>query len=211
MKEPLRMIGSFSDLIRRQYGDVLDAEGLEFLDIITDANERMSNLLNRLLDYAKLDTEDKTPGRVELEELMLVLGHRMAGTLKARQASLEFGPLHAVQGYREELNLMLEHLLDNAIKFQPPGQSPAICVLTRQDASGIWLEVHDNGIGVSAAHRKEVFDLFRRLHPRCEYPGSGIGLAIVQRVVELHNGRCEFIESRLGGAAFCALLPVSTA
>ena len=101
---------------------------------------------------------------------------------------------------------MLIHLLDNALKFNS-NKNPQIRIEGKEDSGMAVLTVHDNGIGIPEGHRKEVFDLFRRLYARSEYRGSGIGLAIVNRVAELHGGYCEITDSPLGGSAFQIYLP----
>jgi signal transduction histidine kinase len=208
MKEPLRMIGSFSTLLKRNYGSVLDAEGNEFLDIVSDANERMGELLSKLLEFSRLGVQAIEQGQsvVELMDVAVLATHHVRETVLASQAKVDVLALPTIMGNSAILQQMLIHLLDNALKFNS-NKNPQIRIEGKEDSGMAVLTVHDNGIGIPEGHRKEVFDLFRRLYARSEYRGSGIGLAIVNRVAELHGGYCEITDSPLGGSAFQIYLP----
>lgn len=206
MKEPLRMIGSFSALLRRQYGTMLDAEGHEYLDIVLDANERMSELLNKLLDYTRLGASGKPAAEFDLADAALMAAHRLRKELDQRQALVETQAMPIITGQRGELELLVFHLLDNALKFNRSNR-PHMLLSTEQEADTVILSVHDNGIGIAPASRIEVFDLFRRLQPRTEFRGSGIGLSMVARIAALHGGTCWIENSRLGGCAVRVRLP----
>ncbi|MBI1192906.1 MAG: tetratricopeptide repeat protein [Bacteroidetes bacterium] len=207
MKEPLRMIGSFSALLRRQYGTLLDAEGHEYLDIVLDANDRMSELLKKLLDLTRLGSTGKSFAEVDLADVAFIAAHRLRSEVEQRQALIETQAMPVICGQREELELLVFHLLDNALKFNRSKRAH-IVLHAEQENGAIILTVQDNGIGIDPNSRDEVFDLFRRLHPRTEYRGSGIGLSIVARVAALHGGTCWIENGRLGGCAVCVRLPV---
>ncbi len=208
MKEPLRMIGSFSSLLQRNYGAALDHEGHEFLDIVIDANARMSDLLNNLLEYTRLGSSEQPVSRVELTDIALLAANRIATLLKQKQATLETLTLPCVQGQAGYLEQMLVQLLDNSLKFNR-NKNPKIRIEAETENDFTVLCVHDNGIGITRSQREEVFALFRRLHPRTEYRGSGIGLAIVARVAELHGGTCQVEDSPLGGCSIRVKLPLA--
>jgi signal transduction histidine kinase len=206
MKEPLRMIGSFSALLRRQYGALLDAEGNEFLDIVQDAGERMNELLAKLLDYTRLGTSGKAVQALDLTDTVTLAAHRLRSQLEQREALLETLALPGATGLRDELELMMVQLLDNALKFNRSSR-PHIVISAVEESDAVTIKVQDNGIGIPVANRNEVFDLFRRLHPRTEFRGSGIGLTMVARIAALHGGNCWVENSRLGGCCICVRLP----
>jgi signal transduction histidine kinase len=107
---------------------------------------------------------------------------------------------------RDELELMMVQLLDNALKFNRSSR-PHIVISAVEESDAVTIKVQDNGIGIPVANRNEVFDLFRRLHPRTEFRGSGIGLTMVARIAALHGGNCWVENSRLGGCCICVRLP----
>jgi len=206
MKEPLRMIGSFSALLRRQYGALLDEEGNEFLDIVQDAGERMNELLAKLLEYTRLGTSGKAFQPLDLTDAVTLAVHRLRGPLDQRDARVETQALPQINGLRDELELLVVQLLDNALKFNR-SKRPHMVISAVEESDSITLKVQDNGIGIPAANRSEVFDLFRRLHPRSEFRGSGIGLTMVARIAALHGGDSWVENSRLGGCCVCVRLP----
>jgi signal transduction histidine kinase len=188
LKAPLRTIASFAQLLDQRHGGRLEGEAREFLDFIRRGAERMQELIDALLQLSRVDAR-----RLELSPVsMRVAVDRACGALTAdlegSRARLHIGELPFVRGDLHTLAQLWQNLIANAIKFQRPGQVPDIRI-EAAERSGDWaFSITDNGIGIAAAHREQVFFVFRRLHTQEDYPGTGIGLAICKKVVQLHGG-----------------------
>ncbi len=206
MKEPLRMIGSFCALLQRQHGHLLDESGLEYLEIIADANDRMNALLAKLLDYTRVGSSAMSQEQVDLMDSVTVATYSMRSALDKREALVEALSLPRVTGESGIWQMLIMELMDNSLKFNQSSK-PIIRIEGRQEAGRTIVAVQDNGIGIPKPHRAEVFELFRRLHPRSAYRGSGIGLAIVEKIAHTLGGQCRVNDSPLGGCAIEVELP----
>ena len=206
LQEPLRMVASFTQLLAKRYQGRLDKDADEFIGFAVDGATRMQQLINDLLAYSRVDTRGKPPVATDLNE---VLGHAEANLHEAIRESgavVTHTPLPTVNGDQVQLVQLFQNLLANAIKFR--GQEPPQIQISAQPQEAGWLlEVQDNGIGIAPEHQERIFAIFQRLHPRSEYPGTGIGLAICKKIVERHGGRI-WLESVPGqGASFFFNIP----
>jgi len=188
LKAPLRTIASFAQLLDQRHGSRLEGEAREFLDFIRHGAERMQELIDALLQLSRVDAR-----RLELSPVsMRVAVDRACGALAAdleqSRARLHIGELPFVRGDLHTLAQLWQNLIANAIKFQRPGQVPDIRIEAVERPADWAFSITDNGIGIGAAHREQVFFVFRRLHTPEDYPGTGIGLAICKKVVQLHGG-----------------------
>ena len=195
MKEPLRMIASFGGLLKRKFSE--GDEMLEYVEIILDAGERMQGLLAKLLEYAKVGIAEADPSEQNLDDavLMATADKSLASIIKERNAVVESSDLPSMIAHREYLVQAFVHLIQNAILYNTDEQPK---VAFRRDPEGRGILITDNGIGIEAEHQAEIFELFRRLHSRSEYPGSGIGLATVVKIAELYNSSVEVLKSKPG-------------
>ena len=195
MKEPLRMIASFGGLMKRKFSEGDDM--LEYVEIILDAGERMQGLLAKLLEYAKVGIAEAEPSEQNLDDavLMATADKSLAALIKERNAVVEASDLPSMIAHREYLIQAFVHLIRNAILYNTDEQPK---VEFRRDPEGRGILISDNGIGIEAEHQAEIFELFRRLHSRSEYPGSGIGLATVVKIAEFYNSSVEVLESKPG-------------
>jgi signal transduction histidine kinase len=188
LKAPLRTIASFAQLLAERHGGALEGEGREFLDFIRGGAERMQQLIDDLLELSRVDAR-----KLDIVPLsMRVAVDRACGALAAdldtSGALLHVGELPFVRGDLHMLAQVWQNLLANAIKFQRPGQKPEIHI-DAAERGGEWVfSIRDNGIGILPTHREHVFLVFRRLHTAEEFSGTGIGLAICKKVVQLHGG-----------------------
>ncbi len=212
LKEPLRMVSSFVRRIEERYDDVLDERGRQYVHFAVDGAERMQALIDAVLRYSRV-------GRTRLEVVPVDLGEvadAVCGTLGARLeesgGSVEVGPLPTVRGDRALLELVLLNLVQNALKFTRDGEPPHVeisgGVVDAGPEAVAEIAVDDAGIGIAPEFRERVFEIFGRLNSRDRYEGTGIGLAIVQRVVERHDGEVLVGDSPLGGARLRVRLPV---
>ena len=206
LREPIRMIVSYTQLLDRRYQGQLDGDGVDFMRYILEATQRMDRLLGDLLTYShqfrSLDQplEEVGPeGALQGAILMLDAAVRESG------ATITNDPLPSVQFDFAQLTQLFRQLLSNAICFRS-AEPPKIHVSASDIGSTIQFSFRDNGIGIDPRYHEQIFGVFKRLHGR-EFPGTGIGLAICKRIVEQRGGRI-WVESQLGqGATFHFTVP----
>jgi PAS domain S-box-containing protein len=206
--EPLNTVGSYAAMLQRRYGPRLDEKGREFLGFITDGVARMQALIQDLRDYGRVGGEDLAPQPVELEEVWARVREDQAEALKRLGARVSHDPLPRVLGRPSELERLLQNLLSNALKFRGP-RPPRIHLSARRE-NGWWrLSFRDHGIGFDPDQAGRVFGLFKRLHTAQEYPGTGIGLAVCQKIVERAGGEIRAQAAPGRGATFLFTLPAA--
>ncbi len=211
LSEPLRVMTGYVTQFERRYDGELDARARRYMHHIVEASFRMRALIDDLLDYSRFLRAPRESAPVDLSVVIQRVTSSLATAVREAGGNVEIGPLPFVLADQTHLESLLQNLLSNALKFSTPGRTPQI-VVTATDADGwVTLRVDDNGIGVAPEYRDRVFQMFQRLHVREAYPGTGIGLAIAQQVVELAGGRIWVDDSPLGGARFCCTLPSATA
>lgn len=206
LQEPLRAVGSFSELLDRHYGDRMDERGQRYLRHISDGARRMQQMVRDLLDYAHLGKTASPLAPVPLDDVLGAVLADLAPAIAESQATVDVDKLPAVWGHTAQLHQLFLNLIGNALKFRRDAL-PRVAVTCVRDGATVHLAVRDNGIGIAAEHRERVFRMFQRLHPRDVYPGSGLGLAIARKIVDRHGGEI-WLESVIGeGTTFhCTLL-----
>ncbi|CAA7611763.1 Signal transduction histidine kinase involved in nitrogen fixation and metabolism regulation (fragment) [Magnetospirillum sp. LM-5] len=208
LREPLRMISSYLNLLKRRLGASLDATGQEFIGYAVDGATRMDALIRDLLEYSRVgrDAVHETVSLATvLEEVRLILGP----TLIEVGADLTIAEdLPSVIGYHRDIVRLFQNLIGNAVKYRHPDRAAVISVGWKDDGSSHWVAfVQDNGTGIEARDFERVFGIFQRLVPREQCEGTGIGLAVCHKIVEQHHGRI-WIESVPGkGSTFFVSLP----
>jgi PAS domain S-box-containing protein len=208
LKAPLRGIDGYSRLLVEDYADKLDEEGLLFLNNVRQSATQMNQLIEDLLAYSRMERRDIQMVPIALAPVVNLLLSQRAHDLEARriQTSVTF-PFQTIHSDSETVRQVLSNYLDNAIKFlnrQIPG---VVNVGGTEDKNSWILWVQDNGIGFDPQYQDRIFDIFQRLHRTEEYPGTGIGLAIVRKAVERINGRV-WVETAMGkGSTFYVSIP----
>jgi PAS domain S-box-containing protein len=207
LQEPLRMVSSYTQLLERRYGEKFDADAKEFMAYIVDGATRMKQLIEDLLAYSRVGTKGKDFKPADLDKSV----RRAIGNLKAAieesGASVTYDPMPVVPADEVQLAQLFQNLMGNALKFRAPSVQPRIHVGVKDLGESFELSVRDNGIGIEPQYFERIFMVFQRLHNKGEYSGTGIGLAIVKKVVERHGGHIR-VESKLGeGSAFIFTLP----
>ena len=207
LQEPLRMIGSYTQLLERRYGDKLDRDAHEFMDFIVDGATRMKQLIEDLLAYSRVGTRGKEPQPVHAQTVLDKVRVNLRAAVEQSGATITHDRLPDVNADDTQLAQLLQNLIANAIKFRKKDEAPRIHV-GAEDAGDEWrFAVADNGIGIEPQYFDRIFMVFQRLHTQDEYPGTGIGLAICRKVVERHRGRI-WVESAYGkGSTFRFTLP----
>jgi len=203
---PLRVISGYVQLLSQRYADQLDAKGQRWIGWTVDGVERMEELIAGLLTYSRLDSAAAEHEPVDLPELVEAAAASTAGD-QGVDGHVHAGGLPTVHGERRQLRQLFENLLANAWKFRAPDRAPEVEVTARSLGDRWEITVADNGIGIPPEQRERVLRMFQRLHTRDEVPGTGIGLAVVQRVVERHGGGLTIETSHLGGTALRFDLP----
>jgi light-regulated signal transduction histidine kinase (bacteriophytochrome) len=207
LQEPLRMIGSYTQLLERRYGDKLDADAREFMGFIVDGATRMKQLIEDLLAYSRVGTRGKElrpiPAQGALDRALV----NLRAAIESSDAQITHDVLPEVNADDTQLTQLFQNLIGNAIKFRKTDETLRIHAGV-QDTGGEWrFSVSDNGIGIEPQYFERIFMVFQRLHTRDEYPGTGIGLAICKKVVDRHRGRI-WVESVQGkGSTFFFTLP----
>jgi len=207
LRSPLRSVKSYLTLLQARHAGNLDAKALDLIARARRALEQMDCLTQGLLAYARLDAPALALEAVDCNELLAhVLGLMEAGLAESGAQVTAPAPLPTVTAERAQLVQLLQNLLGNALKYCQ-GRAPRVQVSARREA-GAWLfEVADNGIGIEPQHQGRIFEIFKRLHTAEEYPGTGIGLAICERIVARHGGRIGVTSEPGRGSTFFFSIP----
>lgn len=187
LQEPLRMISSYLELIDGRYGDELDDTGQEFLEFAVGGADRMREMIDALLTYSRVETHGNTFEPVELEDVLEDVRESLTIQIEKQDAEITADTLPRVTGDPSQLRQVLQNLLSNAIKYSGE-EPPRIHISSERHNGEVIVSIRDDGIGIDPDNTGRVFDVFDRLHSRTEYDGTGIGLAICERIVERHGG-----------------------
>ncbi len=208
LKEPLRMIGAYTSLLHRRYANKLDEGAKEFMGFITEATTRMNSLLDDLLTYSKVGTQELQKEVVKMGEVVEIAMANLQLNIKQKQAKVNVGHLPQVNVSRSQMGQLYQNLLSNALKFSNK-EHPQIWVDAQKNGKAFIFSVKDNGIGIAEEHQERIFEMFSRLHTRQEYEGTGIGLATCKKIVEQHGGKI-WVESKpQKGCTFYFTIPFS--
>ncbi|MBC7925619.1 MAG: PAS domain S-box protein, partial [Bryobacteraceae bacterium] len=207
LQEPLRMVTSYTQLLARQLGGRLDDDTRQFMDQVVGGSRRMSLLLQDLLSFTEASRDqDRRPAAVRMNDVLNKVLGNLQGAIEDSGASISAEPLPTVFGHETHFVQLFQNLIGNAIKYRGAAV-PEVRITASKVATDWILYVKDNGIGIAPEHQLRIFGVFKRLHGK-EIPGTGIGLAICQRVVERNGGRI-WVESegKDQGSTFCVKLP----
>lgn len=206
LKEPLRVIENYVSLLAKRSKGNLDPSSEKFIDIISDAAVRMRELIDDLLEYSRLGVRRKAFGSTDVSMVLARAVQNLQVALQESGARVTYDPMPTISADGVLLTQLFQNLIGNAIKFR--GESaPEIHVRVERKDSEIVFSVRDNGIGIAPKYHERIFQIFQRLHPRTEYPGTGIGLALCKKIAERHGGRI-WVESEPGrGSKFCVSIP----
>ena len=207
LQEPLRGVKLFSELLSSRYGDRLEGQALEFLGHVRENASRMEILVRDLLSYTQASTAEKSTEETDANAALQTALGNIAVAIAEAGAKIDFEPLPAVCIHPVQLQQIFQNLIGNALKYHRPGVPPIVKIAARRQNENWLFSVSDNGIGIDPAYKERIFGLFKRLHTSDEYSGTGIGLALCQRIVERNHGRI-WVESEPGkGSVFCFTLP----
>ena len=207
LKEPLRMIGMYTQLTQRKLAGKLDESTTEFMFYITDGVRRMQNLLEDLLQYSRLGKKDDGVKVIDLNNILYLVIHNIMATLKETKACIISEPLPLTMASNSEMVQLFQNLIINSIKFRRKDVQAEIFISSKEIDNFYQFSFKDNGIGIKEEYKEKVFNIFERLHSKSEYEGSGIGLATVKKIVKNAGGQI-WLESTEGvGTTFYFMLP----
>ena len=208
LQEPLRTVKIYSELLASRYGDRLDADAKKFIKYVRSGATRMETLLRGLLAYTQAARVEDPPEVTDARQALAAALANLSSAIAETGAIVKPGPLPAVRVQVTHLQQVLQNLIGNAIKYRSPERTPVVQVSAEQHDGNWVFAVTDNGIGIDPEYKETIFGLFKRLHTAEEYSGTGIGLALCQRIVDRYHGRI-WVESEPGrGSTFRFTLPV---
>ena len=207
LREPLRMVTSFTQLLGQKYSGKLDADADQIIDFAVDGATRMEELINDLLTYSRVGNSKQRLELVNSEEILDQALSNLQLAIQETNTQISRERLPLIVGNPTLLIQLWQNLIANAIKYRC-SESPRIEIGVTPELEQYLFWVKDNGIGIDPKHRERIFQIFQRLHTRQEYPGTGTGLAICQKIMERHGGKI-WVESELShGATFYFTFPI---
>jgi PAS domain S-box-containing protein len=211
LQEPLRKIQTFLSRINELEKDNLSERSRDYFKRIENAGQRMQQLIEDLLAYSRARPDESKMEKVDLNQIVKDAIRSLSQSIEEKQAEIDVEKLPVVSGIQFQLQQLFTNLLSNAIKFSRAGVPPKIEVKVTEPADHAGdvydIIVSDNGIGFEEEYKEKIFELFQRLHGRSEYSGTGIGLAIVKKIVENHHGSIRATSTPGEGSTFHVLLP----
>lgn len=208
LKEPLRMVTSYVQLIKKKFMDKLGVEGNDFINFATDGAQRMSDLIEGLLNYSRIRRTGRENTMVDLTgEINHVLEVMKFRIIDKKAAVTIAGPMPVISADKIHMEQLFQNLIGNALKFS--GSKPPVITINCVNSEGYnHFTVADNGIGIEKMYLEKIFQIFQRLHSRAEYDGTGVGLAICRKIVEAHGGKIWVESDGQGkGSSFHFILP----
>jgi PAS domain S-box-containing protein len=221
LQEPLRKVRTYGDILQEECADALPDDGRRYVSRMISSAERMQVLINDLLAYSRVDTVKRPFESVNLNQIVAQVFSALEVAVAESGAKVHVGLLPEINADPTQMRQLFQNLIGNAIKFRRPGVESEIQISACEAIAagsgphtlalarpGYRVRVRDNGIGFSPSYGQRIFEVFERLHPRDDYPGTGIGLAICRKIVARHGGsiRADSMEEK--GATFDVLLPV---
>lgn len=210
LREPLRKVSAFGSLLNKSLAGRLDEDEMENLDYMIEGVKRMQQMVDDLLQYSRLTAKAKSSELINLDELLLEIIHfDLAQIIEDTYAviSLE-NTMGFLRGEKTQLKQLFQNLIGNGIKYRRKDVPPVVTIRSKRDGGYLTVEIEDNGIGIDAKYKNQIFEMFKRLHSKEKYEGSGIGLAICKKIVENYRGEIEVESEPEKGSVFSIKIPV---
>ncbi|TWU46239.1 Phytochrome-like protein cph1 [Rubripirellula tenax] len=208
LQEPLRKVISFCELLEEDCIDQIDEDGRRYMGYISDGARRMRQLIQALLSYSRIQEEYSRAECVDMNDIVRIAVDDLSAPIDESDAVVTVGRLPVVMGDPTQMVQLMQNLIGNAIKYRDQA-APTVHIDAQRSGEDWLFHVDDNGIGIEPEFREQVFGIFKRLHSRTAYQGTGIGLSICQRIVERSNGKIWIEDSPTGGTRFRFTIPVS--
>jgi light-regulated signal transduction histidine kinase (bacteriophytochrome) len=210
LREPIRLIHIYTELLRRKLNNHLDKDGQQCLEFVLSSANRLDLLVTDLLAYASVVHEDPVDSEIDANVVLRRVLSGLQPAIAESAATVHTGDLPALRMNEMHLGQLFHQLLQNALKFRCEATAPEIDISCFRNAGETVICIRDNGIGIAPEHHDKIFGVFKRLHASEAYEGTGIGLAICQKIVERYQGQI-WVESEFGkGAVFCFRLGTQT-
>jgi len=206
LTEPLRTIGSYCQIIEQDFKENISSTAKSHLKSITKSVKQMSELVNGILTYSQVDTPSLKRGMCSTQEIVNSVKMILEKRIKDKKTMIHAESLPSVYGDRVLLARVFQNLISNALKFNE-NEEPIIHITAREKKRFWVFTVADNGIGIDSKHHKVIFNLFKRLHSRSKYAGTGIGLSFCEKIIEAHGGEISVKSSLNKGSQFSFTLP----
>lgn len=188
LQEPLRTVSGFVELLKRHYKDETDENAKKYINYITDASNRMRQLVKDLLDYSRLGRE-RILETIDCNQVAKDVLTDLTVAIQESHAVVHIAPLPTISAFPTEIKQLFQNLVSNSIKFRKPGEPVTINISVIPKEEHWQFAFTDNGIGIEKQYWNRIFVIFQRLHTKTEYEGTGIGLAHCKKIAELHNGK----------------------
>ena|GEM_PF-1213090 len=202
LKEPLRTIGTFTSLLHKKYANDLDSKADGYLSFISEGVDRMSNLIQSLLEYSSVGSKDIDLQSTNLQVLIQQVMQDFSVAISEKQMQVTIDPLPTIICDQVQIGMVFSNLIANAVKFNE-NENPRIHIGVINGSDSHWtFYVKDNGIGIEKEYQNQIFNIFKRLHRKAEYDGTGIGLSLCQKIVLRHNGTIEVESIKNIGSTF---------
>jgi signal transduction histidine kinase len=206
LKEPVRMVSIYTQLLASRHADQLSESAKEYIDIAVEGSQRIIKLLDSLLGYLNISQFETNFEKVDIKELIDAVTLSLSGKIAENKVVVKVGLMPIVDANREQMKLLFYHLIDNAIHFKSQ-KKPVIEINVKWEKNSWVFSVSDNGIGIDKQYYEKIFVIFQRLAERTESSGSGVGLTICKKIVELHHGTI-WVEANEGkGSVFSFSIP----
>ena len=207
LQEPLRMVSSYVQLLKKRYGGRLGQDADDFIGFAVDGADRMQKLIRDLLVYSRIGSRKKEYEEVDLGKVLDTVLLNLEQIIKETGAKVTRGQLPVVYADEAHMVQLLQNLVSNSLKFITKEKTPEISISAAVKGKECTVAVRDNGIGIEKEYYEKIFVIFQRLHGKTDYPGTGIGLSICRKIVESHGGRI-WLESAEGkGTTFYFTVP----
>jgi PAS domain S-box-containing protein len=207
LKEPLRMVGSYLQLLTKTLEGKLDAEQLEFLSYISSGADQMNALIRDLLNYSRISKDVTALQKVDCNRVIDIVKQNLNHLISETGAAIKASNLPIITGIESQQIQLFQNLVANGIKFRKKDVTPVIEIKAKSEGHNWLFSVADNGIGISEKFQEKIFIIFQRLHNKVEYPGTGIGLSVCKKIVELYGGKIWFESAPGGGTVFYFTIP----
>ena len=210
LKTPLRNVSSYLSLIQLKLKETKDDQLNSYLNTAVKGAKQMYHTIENVLEYSRVKDiqEEKQP--IDLNDIIQTVLFNLENFIQKRNAIIEYPKLPSIVGNMQQMVSLFQNLIENGIKYNH-SEIPRIKVYLEEESSHFTIGIQDNGLGIAHKYRKQIFEIFKRLHPEDEYEGAGVGLAICKKIVENHDGMIWVGSNEEQGALFLIRFPRSSA